>query len=47
MHKLETIPGAKPVHQMFYRQDPVKKADTERVTHEMLDTDVIQRFTSV
>ena len=46
-HKIETIPGAKPVHQRFYRQDPVKKAETERVTNEMLEANIIKRSTSV
>lgn len=37
MHKIETIPDAKPVHQRFYRQDPVKKAETEKQTNEMIE----------
>ena len=47
MHKIETLPGAKPVHQRFYRQDPTKKAETERQTNELLQADLIKRSTSV
>ena len=47
MHKIETVPGAKPVHQRFYRQDPVKKAETEKQTNEMLSSNLIERSTSV
>ena len=46
-HQIETVPGTKPVHQRFYRQDPVKKAETERQTNEMLDAHLIQRSTSI
>ena len=47
LHKIETMPGAKPVHQRFYRQDPIKKAETERQTNEMLQANLIERSTSV
>ena len=46
LHKIETMPGAKPVHQRFYRQDPIKKAETERQTNEMLQANLIERSTS-
>ena len=46
-NQIETVPSAKPVHQRFYRQDPVKKAETKRQTNEMLDAHLIQRSTSV
>ena len=46
-HKIETLPGAKPVHQRFYRQDPIKKAETEKQTNEMLKANLIERSTSV
>ena len=47
MHKTETIPGAKPVHQRFYRQDPVKKAETDKQTNEMLEANLIEKSSSV
>ena len=47
LHKIETLPGAKPVHQRFYRQDPIKKAETERQTNEMLKANLIERSSSV
>ena len=45
-HKIETFPGAKPVHMRFYRQDPIKKAEIEKQTNEMLDANLIKRSTS-
>ena len=47
MHKIETFPGAMPVRQRFYRQDPVKKAVTEEKTNELLENGIAQRSTSV
>lgn len=47
LHKIETEPGAKPVRMNFYRQDPIKKAETERQTNEMLKDGLIERSTSV
>ena len=45
-HKIETEPGAKPVRMNYYRQDPIKKAEIERQTNEMLETGLIERSTS-
>ena len=46
-HKIETDPSAKPVHLSFYRQDPIKKAETERLVKDMLESRMIQRSTSI
>ena len=45
-HKIDTVPGAKPVHLRFYRQDPIKKAEIERQTNDMLNTNLIKPSTS-
>ena len=42
----KTEPGAKPVRMNYYRQDPIKKAEIERQTNEMLETGLIERSTS-
>lgn len=45
-HKIETVPGAKAPRLPHYRQDPVKKAETERQTNELLKAGLIQNSTS-
>ena len=47
MHKIETEPGAKPVHMNHYRTGPVQKAEIERQTKEMLDCGIISQSSSV
>lgn len=46
-HKIETYPDAIPVRSAPYRQDPLKRAETEKQTDEFLKANIIQRSTSV
>ena len=46
-HKIETIPDAKPVHSNFYRQDPIKKAETERQVNNFLQSNICKPSDSV
>jgi hypothetical protein len=45
-HKIETIPGAKPVRSPFYRQDPIKKKVTEDLVNELSENGLVKRSTS-
>lgn len=46
-HKIETIPGATPVHLPPHRTDPVKKKEIERQTAEMKEAGLIVQSDSV
>ena len=46
-HRIDTIPGAKPVHMNYYRQGPRQKAEIEKQTKEMLEPGIISPSTSV
>ena len=47
MHKIETEPGSKPVHKPCYRYRPEIKAEIQRQTNEMLESEIIQPSSSV
>ena len=46
-HKIETLPGAPPVHLAPHRVDPIKKKEIERQTAEMEDAGLIRQSNSV
>jgi len=46
-HRIETEPGAKPVHRNHYRQAPVQRVEIERQTKEMLEQGIISQSSSV
>lgn len=46
-HRIETYPEAAPVRSAPYRQDPIKRAETEKQTNEFLQAKIIERSTSV
>jgi len=46
-HRIETEPGAKPVHKSHYRQGPKQKAEVERQVKDFLENDIVCPSTSV
>lgn len=45
-HHIETIPGARPIKQGFYRKTPKDREEEQRQFEEMLENDIIEPSTS-
>lgn len=46
-HRIDTFPGAKPVHMNHYRQGPIQKAETARQTKDMLERNIVSPSDSI